>query len=313
MSDKIVKFNVAKPGGRLDHILVRYMPSFSRSRLQHLIRDGMVTVNGKVETKTGYRLEGGEAVMLILQPPKPTALKPESIPLQIIFENKDILIVNKAAGMVVHPSAGHDSGTLVQAALAYIPDLQGVGGELRPGVIHRLDKDTSGLILLAKRDSALREIQEQFKQRQVHKVYIALTDGQPPTPTGRIETSIGRDPRNRKRMAVVPEGKGREAITIYRTLENFREHTLLEVKMKTGRTHQIRVHMAFLGSPIAGDRIYGRRRKVTIPLKHHFLHAARITLRLPGEEEPRTFEATLPEDLNRVLEWLRGDLTTLNE
>jgi 23S rRNA pseudouridine1911/1915/1917 synthase len=192
----------------------------------------------------------------------------------------------------------------VQAALGHAPEMEGVGGEQRPGVVHRLDKDTSGLILLAKNDYAHRWLQEQFRSRQAKKTYLALVDGRPPTSVGRIEASIGRDPRQRKRMAVVPPGKGRPAFSEYRTLESFAEHTLLEVNPETGRTHQIRLHLALIGCPVAGDRIYGRRH-ASIALDRHFLHAARLTIRLPRQEKPSSFEAPLAPELLRTLEALR--------
>jgi 23S rRNA pseudouridine1911/1915/1917 synthase len=249
-------------------------------------------------------VEAGSHVLVRIPPPEPTALEPEAIPLSIIFENDDLLVVDKPAGMVVHPAAGHSRGTLVHAALAHAPSMVGIGGEGRPGVVHRLDRDTSGLILLAKNDQAHRWLQEQFRTRQVSKVYLALVDGCPPTPTGRIEASIGRDTTQRKHMAVVAPHKGRDAASEYRTLESFPQHTLLEVHPITGRTHQIRLHLAFLGCPVAGDTIYGQR-KPTIPIKRHFLHAVYLSVSLPGESQPRTFEAPLPQELERVLEGLR--------
>jgi 23S rRNA pseudouridine1911/1915/1917 synthase len=206
--------------------------------------------------------------------------------------------------MVVHPAAGHSSGTLVNAALGHDPELEGVGGEQRPGVVHRLDKDTSGLIVIAKNDAAHRWLQDQFRLRKVQKVYLALVDGAPPTASGRVEAPVGRDPSHRKQMAVVPLARGREAVSEYHTLEPFPEHTLLEVHPYTGRTHQIRLHMAFLGCPIVGDTLYGRRHS-TLPLKRHFLHAARLTIQLPGEKTPRTFSAALPPELEEVLAYLR--------
>lgn len=289
---------------RLDHFLVEYLPEFSRSRLQALIKDGRVLVDGQPAQKAGKLLEPGSQVQVYIPPPAPSELVPEDIPLDILFENADLLVVNKPAGMVVHPAAGHAQGTLVHAALAHAPDMQGVGGELRPGIVHRLDKDTSGLILLAKNDAAHQFLQDQFRDRQVHKVYLALVDGAPPTPSGRVEAAVGRDPAQRKRMAVRPPGKGRMAISQYRTFERFAEHTLLEVEPVTGRTHQVRLHLAFLGCPVVGDRVYGRA-KPSLPLKRHFLHAARLSVCLPGESQPRTFEAPLPQELERVLEGLR--------
>lgn len=301
-SDQVMRYQAAE-GERLDKFLVRQLPEHSRSRLQNLIKEGRTTVAGKVVTKPGYVLEAGDEVLIVIPPVKPTEIIPEKIPLDIVFENEDLIVVNKPAGMVVHPAAGHDTGTLVHAVLAHAPELDGIGGEHRPGIVHRLDKDTSGLILVAKNERSHRWLQDQFRLRSVHKIYLALVDGAPPTPTGRVEAAIGRDTTQRKQMAVVPEKKGRQAVTEYYTVETFDEHTLVEVHPLTGRTHQIRLHLAFIGCPIVGDRVYGRR-KPTLPVKRHFLHAARLTIRLPSENTPRTFEAPLPADLQAVLERL---------
>lgn len=310
MSDRLAVFTYQeKSPQRLDKFLVGSLPEFSRARLQGLIKDGFVSVDGAPAHKSGQMLEAGSAVQVRIPPPEPTTLEPEAIPLAVVFENEDLIVVDKPAGMVVHPGAGHSRGTLVQAALAHAPDMAGIGGEGRPGVVHRLDKDTSGLILLAKSDAAHRWLQEQFRLRQVVKVYLALVDGHPPTPTGRIEAPIGRDAAQRKQMAVVAAHKGREATSEYRTLESFPQHTLLEVHPITGRTHQIRLHLAFLGCPVAGDTIYGRR-KTSLTINRHFLHAARLTIRLPGESQPRTFEAPLPGELIRVLESLRKGIAS---
>ena len=208
--------------------------------------------------------------------------------------------------MVVHPAAGHSSGTLVNAMLGYDPEIEGIGGEERPGVVHRLDKETSGLILLAKNERAHRWLQDQFRLRKVEKTYLALVDGKPPTPTGRVETYVGRDPSHRKQMANVPESRGREAISEYKTVESFRSHTLLEFHPFTGRTHQIRLHCAFLGCPIAGDQVYGRK-KSTVEIDRHFLHAYRLKIILPGEKETQLFEAPLPEELVDALNRLRSE------
>jgi 23S rRNA pseudouridine1911/1915/1917 synthase len=251
-------------------------------------------------------LESPAEVKVEIPAPQPSGLVPEQIPLEILYEDEHLLVINKHAGMVVHPAAGHASGTLVHAVLAHAPDLEGIGGEQRPGVVHRLDKDTSGLILLAKDDATHRWLVNQFKDRRVRKTYLALVDGRPPTPTGRVEAPIGRNAAQRQLMAVVTPAKGREAITEYRTLESFPEHTLLEVHPITGRTHQIRIHLNFLGCPVAGDTVYGRRRP-SLPLDRHFLHAYRITFSVPGEQAPRTFEAPLPEELARVLDELRSE------
>ncbi|MHB8114527.1 MAG: RluA family pseudouridine synthase [Bellilinea sp.] len=305
MTGQVVEFIQPGPGAvRLDKALVARMPDFSRSRLQALIKDGRVTVGEIVVGKAGHQVEAGQQVRVEVPPSVPTTLQPESIPLDVVFENDDLMVINKPAGMVVHPSVGHASGTLVHAALAHAPDLEGVGGEQRPGIVHRLDKDTSGLILIAKNDATHRWLQDQFRLRSVKKIYLALVDGLPPTPEGRIEAAIARDPSHRKRMAIVSNDRGRESVTEYQTLETFPAHTLLEAHPLTGRTHQIRLHLAFLGTPIVGDLVYGHR-KSTLPLERHFLHAARLTIQLPGEKAARTFEAPLPPELSRVLEDLR--------
>jgi 23S rRNA pseudouridine1911/1915/1917 synthase len=305
VADRLVVFQFDKNAQeRLDVFLVECLPEFSRSRLQGLIKDGFVRVDGAVAGKAGLKLESGAAVEVRVPPPAPSGLVPENIPLDIIFENDEVLVVNKPAGMVVHPAAGHSSGTLVHAVLGHAPDIEGIGGEERPGVVHRLDKETSGLILLAKNERAHRWLQDQFRLRKVEKIYLALVDGAPPTPSGRVEAPIGRDPSHRKQMAIRPPGKGRSAVSEYRTLESFDQHTLLEVHPLTGRTHQIRLHMAFLECPIVGDAIYGRRHP-TVEIERHFLHAARLTIVLPGEQQARTFDAPLPEELKIVLAALR--------
>jgi 23S rRNA pseudouridine1911/1915/1917 synthase len=289
---------------RLDKFLVEKLPKFSRARLQALIKDGHVTINGAPAKKSGAALEPGFELHVHLPPPPPDKWVPEEITLDIVFENRDVLVVNKPAGMVVHPAAGHTSGTLVHAALAHAPEMEGAGGEHRPGVVHRLDKNTSGLILLAKNEQAHRFLVNHFKDRKVEKVYLALVDGKPPTPTGRVETPIGRSSADRKKMAVTAPSRGREAVTEYRTLEAFSGHTYIEVHPITGRTHQIRIHMDFLGCPITGDTVYGRP-KPSLPLDRHFLHAARLKITLPGDDKVRVFDAPLPPELHIILEMLR--------
>lgn len=305
MSDRVevFQFDGSEPE-RLDKYLTTRLPEFSRARIQGLITDGFVDVDGIPAKKGGLRLEGGERLRVRIPPPQPAGLVPEQIPLSVIFENDDLLVIDKPAGMVVHPAAGHDTGTLVHAVLGYDPDLEGIGGEERPGVVHRLDKETSGLIAIAKNERAHRWLVEQFKERRVEKTYLALVDGKPPTPTGRIEAPIGRDPRDRKKMAIVKLEKGRQAISEYRTLESFPRHTLLEFHPRTGRTHQIRLHCAFLGCPIVADTTYGHR-KPSLELNRHFLHAWRLKITLPGEQNPRLFEAPLPGELSQALEGLR--------
>lgn len=305
MSDRVLNFRFDKETPeRLDKFLVEQLQEFSRSRIQGLIANGFVDVNGRLAKKAGQPLECGFNVMVRIPPPALTDLVAEDIPLDILFENDDLLVINKPAGMVVHPAAGHTSGTLVNAVLGYDPEIEGIGGEERPGVVHRLDKETSGLILLAKNERAHRWLQDQFRLRKVEKTYLALVDGKPPTPSGRVEAHIGRDPSHRKKMAIVPESRGREAISEYKTVESFKYHTLLEFHPLTGRTHQIRLHCAFLGCPIVGDEVYGRK-KPSIDIDRHFLHAYRLKILLPGEKAPRIFEAPLPEELNIILDRLR--------
>ncbi len=302
MSDRTEKFlYLGEKADRLDKFLVASLPEFSRARLQGLINDGFVSINGAPAKKSGQSIDSGAEVVVRIPPPVPSGLVGEDIPLDIIFENDDLIIVNKPAGMVVHPAAGHDSGTLVHAVLGYDPDLEGIGGEERPGLVHRLDKETSGLIVLAKNERAHRWLQDQFRLRTVEKTYLALVEGKPPTPTGRVEASIGRDPSHRKKMAIVPAGKGRESVSEYKTLESFRDHTLLEFHPLTGRTHQIRLHCQFLGCPIVGDSIYGKK-SLTAEIDRHFLHAAKLKIVLPNETNARVFEAELPVELKKVLE-----------
>jgi 23S rRNA pseudouridine1911/1915/1917 synthase len=305
LGDRIETFSFDKKDKeRLDVFLTACLPEFSRSRIQGLIKGGFVRVEAETVTKTGRALEPSEQIEIRIPPPIPSRLVAEDVPLDIIFENEDLIVINKPAGMVVHPSPGHDSGTLVHAALGHIPELEGIGGEERPGIVHRLDKDTSGLIVIAKNERAHRWLQDQFKSREVEKRYLALVDGKPPTPVGRVEAPIGRNTTHRKLMAVVPPDKGREAVSEYRTLESFPAHTLLEIHPLTGRTHQIRVHMAFLGCPVAADKVYGMH-KPTVELGRHFLHAHRLKIILPGEKQARIFEAPLPQELQFILEFLR--------
>lgn len=307
MSDRLETFHFTgeKPE-RLDKFLVNRLPEFSRARLQGLIADGFVLVDGVPARKSGQMINPGSSLEVRIPPTASAGLVGEDIPLDIIFENDDLLIVNKPAGMVVHPAAGHNTGTLVHAVLGYDPDIEGIGGEERPGVVHRLDKETSGLIVLAKNDHAHHWLQDQFRTRKVEKTYLALVDGMPPTPSGRVEVAIGRDSSHRKKMAVLPPGKGRESISEYKTREKYAHHTLLEFHPHTGRTHQIRLHCAFLGCPIVGDRVYGRKTP-TLKTDRHFLHAVALKIILPGEKQPRVFEASLPVELVNLVNLAREE------
>ena len=242
-------------------------------------------------------------IQIEIPQPQSSPLKPENIPLDILYEDENVIVVNKPAGMVVHPAQGHLNGTLVQALLAHDSFIQGIGGIQRPGIVHRLDRDTSGVVLVAKNERSYHWLQEQFKSRKVEKTYYALVDGHPPTATGRIEIGIQRDPHNRKKMAVAYGEGGRKAITEYRTFRDFKNHSLLEIKLLTGRTHQIRVHMAYLGCPIAGDTVYGHKNP-SVPLGRQFLHAYSLCVVLPGEEKKREFIAEIPIELQNILDIL---------
>ncbi|NOZ29209.1 MAG: RluA family pseudouridine synthase [Chloroflexi bacterium] len=302
--EQTLTFTVTQGGQRLDRWLAEALPDRSRAEIQRWIKEERVTVNGAC-LKASYRLEPGDEVVVHVPPPQPTEIQPEPIPLDILYEDENLLVINKPAGMVVHPAPGrvHRSGTLVNAVLAHVPDLS-VGGEQRPGIVHRLDKDTSGVILVAKNDKAHRALQDQFKARQVEKAYLALVEGEIPVAHGRVEAAIGRDPRRRQRMAVVPAHKGRAAVTDFTVRERFPGYTLIEVRPRTGRTHQIRVHMAYIGHPLVGDPVYGRRRK-RLHCPRQFLHAHRIGFRLPDTDEWVEFTAPLPPDLEEVLRRLR--------
>ncbi len=256
--------------------------------------------------KASYRLQAGEEITVDIPPIVTTSLAAEEIPLHIVFEDADVIVVDKAAGQVVHPAPGHTSGTLVNAILHHAPDLAGVGGEVRPGIVHRLDKDTSGLLLVAKNDQAHRALQRQFKERTVHKVYVALLDGVLTPRQGTIDAPIGRDPRQRQRMAVLvqPGNKqARAATTRYQVHTYFDGYTLVEAEPLTGRTHQIRVHFQFIGFPLVGDRVYGHR-KQRLVCPRQFLHAQRLGFHLPATGEYMEFFSPLPPDLQAVLDQL---------
>ena len=299
------------PGERLDRALAEAHPELSRSQWQQLITDGLVTMQGQ-PVKASLRLEGGERVQVMLPDVGETDLQAQQIPLDIVYEDEDLLAVNKPAGMVVHPAPGHSEGTLVNAVLGYCPDLEGIGGERRPGIVHRLDKETSGLILVAKNDRTLRHLQRQFKKRTVSKTYLALVEGHVQPPQALIDAPIGRDPRHRQRMSVIAPGSSassRPAQTEYKLLEKVEQSSvgqfsLVECYPRTGRTHQIRVHMAFAGFPIVGDTTYGRR-KQGLALDRHFLHASRLAFRRPSDERELALEARLPDELRAVLDSLR--------
>jgi len=299
---------VEEDGGRLDSFIAEALPELSRTAVQRLIDAGDVMVNGAV-SRSSYKVRRGDTVVVHVPPAQPVKLSPEALPLDILYEDADILVVNKAAGMVVHPGAGHYSGTLVNALLAHCDDLQGIGGELRPGIVHRLDKDTSGVLVVAKHDRAIHALQRQFKQREVRKMYVALVIGNVEQAEGVIDAPIARHRVHRKRMAVVASGK--PARTRWRVRGRYRDahnrtYTLLDVRLLTGRTHQIRVHFAWLGYPLVGDALYGPAHS-PLPAPRQFLHARALTLLHPTTEEKMTFSAPLPDDLADFLASLSAD------
>jgi 23S rRNA pseudouridine1911/1915/1917 synthase len=292
-------------GHRLDRWLVAALPDLSRVRLQVLIERGHVRVDGMVR-KAAYRLHGGETVEVEIPPPPPEALVPEPMELVIRHEDDDVLVVDKPVGLVVHPGAGHATGTLAAAVLAHAPGTAGVGGPGRPGVVHRLDKDTSGLLVVAKTRRAYDALTAQLAARTVTRRYLAIAHGRIERAEGVIDASIGRDPLHRQRMAVRPPGRGKPAVTRFQVLERFSRCTYLALRLETGRTHQIRVHLASIGHPVVGDEVYGRSRpRPPVPLEGHALHAAALAFVHPATQEPVEFSSPLPPRMQRLLAHLR--------
>jgi 23S rRNA pseudouridine1911/1915/1917 synthase len=300
----MVEKTADESGKRLDAWLAETEPALSRSRWQALIKSGCVTVNGD-PAKANFKLRRSDLVQWTVPEPVPTETLPENIPLNVLFEDSCIIVVNKPAGLVVHPAAGNQNGTLVNALLHHCTDLAGIGGEERPGIVHRLDKDTSGVMVIAKTGTAMNELARQFKKRETEKEYLAVVRGTLKPPAGRVETTIGRHPVFRKKMAVNVR-RGRSAVSTYKTEETLKNASLLRIRIETGRTHQIRVHMAFLKHPILGDSLYARR----IPTDdlwpaRQMLHAAKLTITHPDTHKQMTFQAPLPPDMQAGLEKLR--------
>ena len=315
----MAEFSVTPDGvnERLDRFLTRQLPAHSRAYLQQLIEQGQITVDGQA-TKSGYRLRLGDHVTVSLPLPRPLGVLPEEIRLEVLYEDGHLLVVNKPAGMVVHPGPGNASGTLVNALLAYCLQLSGIGGVERPGIVHRLDKDTSGAIVVAKDDITHRGLARQFADRQVKKLYLAIVCGAVRETTGVVDVVIGRHPVHRQKMSTHTRG-GREAVTEFRVLERFEHHTLVELQPRTGRTHQIRVHMAALGHPLLGDPTYGHSHKglTRSPLARQLswfqrqaLHAWVLGFTHPVTGEPLTFESAPPADFETWLAWLRSRRTS---
>lgn len=304
-TERKIHLQADRSAPRLDHYLAQEFPDLSRSQLKKLIQQHKILIADR-PVKPNSAVQPGDLITLELPATQAEAPIQENIPLNIIFEDADLVVVNKPAGLVVHPAQGHKTGTLVNALLARYPDLaelakQSAAAATRPGIVHRLDQDTSGLIVIARTLQALHHLQQQFKARTVEKIYLALVHGYPEAPEGVIDVPLGRDPRHRQKFAARPDGK--PARTRFRVLEAFAEYSLLEIGLETGRTHQIRVHLAWLGCPVVGDTVYGRRRN-RLGLKRHFLHAWRLCFQHPRTAEPLQFEAPLDETLQQILDKL---------
>ncbi len=289
--------DVDRPGVRLDKYVTERCPELSRTQVQKLIGDGYIRVNNST-ARPGLKLNTGDRVTINIPSPTPRTLTPEEIPLNILYEDDDLLVIDKPAGLTVHPAPGHPSHTLVNAILSHLSGLPETGDWQRPGIVHRLDKDTSGVMLVAKNSVAHSNLTDQFKSRSVVKVYQVLVKGRLTPEKGIIEAPIGRDPRRRQRMAVVAESRGRKSRTEYQVIEYKGDYTLLEVRPETGRTHQIRVHLAAIGYPVAGDKVYG----VKLPhLSRQFVHASRLGFTLPSTGDYVEFSSPLPADLEQAL------------
>jgi 23S rRNA pseudouridine1911/1915/1917 synthase len=298
----------AEAGRRLDRWLAERVPGLSRARLQALIEAGRVRVEG-ASRKASYRVRAGDQVEVEIPPPEPQELVPEALPLEIVYEDDAVLVVNKPAGMVVHPGAGQGRGTLAAAVLAHAPTTAGVGGPRRPGIVHRLDKGTSGLLVIAKTTGAYESLTSQLAARTVSRRYLAVVHGLLSRDEGVIDAPIGRHPTDRVRMAVRPRGRGKRAVTRYRVLERFRAAgcTYLDVRLETGRTHQIRVHLASQGHPVVGDETYRGRGagRLDVEIEGVALHAAELAFTHPVTGERVTFAAPLPPRMERLLSHLR--------
>lgn len=289
---------------RLDKKILETHPDFSRSRIEGLIKSGFVTVNGAVAEKAGMKVGEDDEVTVEIPPPVPAVPEAENIPLTVVYEDADMLVVDKAPGMVVHPAPGHFTGTLVNALLHHCPDLSGIGGVARPGIVHRLDQDTSGLIVVAKSQKAMDGLVKAFASHDsIEKTYLAVCHGRPRLDSGRIENLIGRHPVDRKRMAVV-EKNGKRAVTDYKTVSGDAPVSLVECRIETGRTHQIRVHMASLGCPVIGDRVYGKsaldKRLEPVPARQ-MLHAWKLKLYHPVDKRRMEFVSPAPPDMKAYL------------
>ena len=304
MAEESKQYTADKEGERLDVFLTRMEPELSRAHIQKLVAAGKAEVSGRAR-KSNYKLQAGEMVLLTIPEAQPVAILPEDIPLDVLYEDADIIVVNKPRGMVVHPATGVYSGTLVNALLFHCHDLSGINGEIRPGIVHRLDKDTSGVMVAAKNDAAHIDLAEQIRTKTAHRIYNAIVCGNIREEAGIIKGDIGRHPTDRKKMAIVHE-HGKPAVTHFRVLERFGDYTLVECRLETGRTHQIRVHMASIGHPVLGDPKYGPRKACPFAIEGQALHSLSLSLTHPVTRERMTVPAPLPEDMANILKALRA-------
>ena len=304
MAEESKQYTADKEGERLDVFLTRMEPELSRAHIQKIVAAGKAEVSGRAR-KSNYKLQAGEMVLLTISAAQPVAILPEDIPLDVLYEDADIIVVNKPRGMVVHPATGVYSGTLVNALLFHCHDLSGINGEIRPGIVHRLDKDTSGVMVAAKNDAAHIDLAEQIRTKTAHRIYNAIVCGNIREEVGIIKGDIGRHPTDRKKMAIVHE-HGKPAVTHFRVLERFGDYTLVECRLETGRTHQIRVHMASIGHPVLGDPKYGPRKACPFAIEGQALHSLSLSLTHPVTRERMTFTAPLPEDMANILKVLRA-------
>jgi 23S rRNA pseudouridine1911/1915/1917 synthase len=291
----------AEARNRLDAWLARSHPGISRARWQELIRGGHVTVGGQPR-KANYSLVAGDTAVAVIPPAIPVEVTAEDIALEILHEDADIIVINKPPRLVVHPAPGHASGTLVNALLHHCHDLSGIGGEIRPGIVHRLDQDTSGALVVAKNETAMLNLAAQFKNRATRKEYIAMVWGTPQPPSGIIRTTIGRDPVHRQKMST-RSTRGRDAVSRYRVMKTLDPASLVAVTIETGRTHQIRVHLAHLKHPVVGDLVYGRKNPPALPapVTRQLLHAWKLSFTHPRTGEPMTLEAPWPDDIKNLI------------
>lgn len=298
-----LKTTIHHESGRIDKVLTNLFTDYSRSQIQLWLKNGAVSVNGQ-PVKANYKVKQGDEITVLIPEPETLDVVPENIPLTIVYEDEDVAVINKPQGMVVHPSAGHTHGTMVNALMYHIKDLSTINGVIRPGIVHRIDKDTSGLLMVAKNDQAHESLAQQLKDKTSLRKYVALIHGEIPHEKGTINAPIGRSKENRKMQAIREDGKS--AVTHFTVLERFEGFTLVELKLETGRTHQIRVHMKYIGYPLAGDPVYGPKK--TLKGNGQFLHAQMLGFTHPTTNEKMIFEAPLPEVFEKTLEKLRKNI-----